>query len=285
MPWAFEGLHEGGDARAHAALGLRRALADEEVVDLLVDVGGAEEPRERLLRVDVARAQHAERGEEVQGVEAHEHRVASAHGQAGERAALGIAAHGVLALHQRKDVLPQLRLEELEGQLHVLRVVAVHDLVVGDDHHHRHGLPLGDQVVQDEVRAPVVDPVRGQLAAASDEVEHGVGLGAVVAGRRVDVELALAAGDVGMIDVARHRAVRDVAGVVVGGAVPVHHELAVGRHGREGRVGVARVGDLHAVHIEVVGIDVRPKRTHRQGPDAVLALREGHPGCRASRAR
>ena len=121
------------------------------------------------------------------------------------------------------------------------------------------------QVVEDEVRPPVVDPVRGQLAAASHEVEHGVGLGAVVAGRSVDVELALAARDVGVIDVARHRAVRDVPGVVEGGAVPVHHELAVGRHGREGRVRVARVGDLHAVHVEVVGVDVRPERADRSG--------------------
>ena len=121
----------------------------------------------------------------------------------------------------------------LERQLDVPGVVAMDHLVVGDGDDHRHGLPLGQQVVHHEVHAAVVDPVVGQVAAAAHQVEHRVGLRAVVAGRRVDVQLALAVRHVGVIDVARHRAVRHVAGVVVGRAVAVHDQLAVRRHGGE----------------------------------------------------
>ena len=114
------------------------------------------------------------------------------------------------------DVLAQLGLEGRERELDVPRVVAMDDLVVGDGDDHRHDLPLGQQVVHDQVHAAVVDPVVGQVAAAADQVEHRVLPRPVVAGRRVDVQLALAVRHAGVIDVARHRAVRHVAGVVVG---------------------------------------------------------------------
>ena len=124
--------------------------------------------------------------------------------------------------------------------------------------------------------APVIDPVRGQFAAATDEIQHGIGLGAVVTRRGVNVELAFTLGHLGMVNVTRHCAVRDVAGVVVGRAVAVHDELTVGRHGGERRAGVVRVGHLHPVHIEMVGIHVRPQRADRQRPNAIVTLRERH---------
>jgi hypothetical protein len=84
-------------------------------------------------------------------------------------------------------VLPQFGFKQLEGQLGVPGIVAVNNLVVGDDNHHRDGLLFREQVVHDETRAPVVAPIGRQLAAAADEVKHGIGFRAVVARRCVNV--------------------------------------------------------------------------------------------------
>ena len=188
----------------------------------------------------------------------------------------GLRTHGVIALDQRNDVLPEIGFKQFEGQLGVLGVVAVNDLVVRDDDQHRDGFLFRQQVVHDEVGAPVINPVRGQFAAAADEIQHGIGAGAIVVRRRVNVEFAFAAGHLRMIDMARHRAVRDVACVVVGGRIAMHDELTVWRHGGERRAGVVGVGDLHAVHVEMIGIHVRPQRSDRQSPEAIVAFCERH---------
>ena len=86
-----EGLSEVLAAFAETARCLERAETDEEVVDLRVHVGRVQEVGERLLRVGVAGAEHAEVGEEVERAEADEHRVASAHGETGERPTTRVA--------------------------------------------------------------------------------------------------------------------------------------------------------------------------------------------------
>lgn len=85
------------------------------------------------------------------------------------------------------------------------RVQVVH----GDDH--GHGLLLGDQIVQDQVRAALRVPALFILAPAMHEVEHGVAfLGGVVVWRGIDVAAAPLRSDGGVVPALAHLPVRDV---------------------------------------------------------------------------
>ena len=238
--------------------------------------GSFEEAREGLLAVHVAGAEHAERSEQVEALEPDEHRMPAAHRQPGQRAASRAGLHAVLPLHEWNHVLAQFSLEGRERELDVPGIVAVDDLVVGDGDDHRHDLPLGQQVVHDQVHAAVVDPVVGQVAAAANQIEHGVLPRPIVARGRVDVQLTLASCHARVIDVARHGAVGHVARVVVGRRTPVDHQLAVGRHGGDATDRIVGVGHLHAVHHQMVDVHVGRERPDRQRPHAVGALLEGH---------
>ena len=61
---------------------------------------------------------------------------------------------------------------------------------VGHDDDHRHGLAVGDQVVEQDVGLGEALPLRLVAADAVQQVEHGILLVLRVAGRRVDVHLA-----------------------------------------------------------------------------------------------
>ena len=221
-------------------------------------------------------AEHAEVREEIEGVEPREHRVASTHGKTGQRAALRIAPHGVFLLDERNDGLPHFLLENFEGQIRVLRMIAVNHLVVRQRDDHRYRFPLGQQVVHDEVHAAVVDPVRRQFAAASREIKHGVGPGPVVPGRRVHVEFAFPFGDFRVVNMPRDIPVRYAARIIIRRAVTVDNQFAVRRHGRERRVGVVRIGHRDAVDVDVVRVHVRAQRANGERPNTVFPFREGH---------
>ena len=75
---------------------------------------------------------------------------------------------------------------------------------------------------------------------------------------------------------ARHISVRHVAGIIVSRTIAMHHELAVRRHGGKGSISIAGIGNLHAIHVDMVGIHVRPHRTDGQRPDAVRTFRKRH---------
>ena len=69
----------------------------------------------------------------------------------------GLRAVGLV--DHRDDVLPELFLEERKRQLGVLRIAAVHDLVVRHRDDHRQRLAFRNQVVGDETGAAVDVPV------------------------------------------------------------------------------------------------------------------------------
>jgi hypothetical protein len=124
-------------------------------------------------------------------------------------------------------VLPQLLLEQREGELGVLRIAAVHDLVVRHRDDRRQDLAFGDQVVGDEPGAAFDVPVRRQLTAAAEEIEDRVPARAVVARRCVDVHLPFAVQHVRVIDVPSHRAMRHRLRVVVRRSIAMNHDRAV----------------------------------------------------------
>ena len=180
----------------------------------------------------------------------------------------------VRLVDDRDDVLPQFLLEERKRQLGVLRIAAMHDLVVRHRDDHRQRLALGNQVVGDETGAAVDVPRRRQLAAATEQVQHRIPAAAVVVRRRVDVHLALAVEHGRVIHVPRDAPVRDRLGVVVRGAVAMDDDGAVARLVGKAGERVVRIDDGHAVHEEPVDIEVRLERTHRQRPHAVGRLVE-----------
>ena len=138
----------------------------------------------------------------------------------------------------------KLFLEERKRQLGVLRVAAMHDLVIRHRDDHRQRLAFRNQIVRDEAGAAVDVPRRSQFAAAAEQIEHRVTAIPIVIRRRVDVHLALAVQHIGVIHVPRHRSVRHGLGVVVARAVAVDDERAVARL-------VGKAGE------RVVGIDDR----------------------------
>ena len=81
-------------------------------------------------------------------------------------------------------------LPDVDGTMYE-REVAV---AQGHDDDHRLYFALGDEVIEDEVRAAVVEPPPGRVGPTMKEIENRVGLaGRVVPGWRVDVIVALVA--------------------------------------------------------------------------------------------
>src|SRR5690606_6677637 len=151
------------------------------------------------------------------------------------------------------------------------RGAAMNHLVVGHDDDGWLHPAIGQQVVGDEARAPVVVPPAGELTAAAEQVEHGVLTRGVVAGRRVHEHFALPVGDAGVVHVARHGTVWNVPRVVVAGPVAGDDNRAVARLSGGPGKGVVRIGSQRAVDAYLVDVQVRCDRTDRQRPHAVLA--------------
>ena len=262
------------DDRAIRRLILVGSQADEQVVDLLVDRRVVEKLRCALFGLRVTSAQDPERPKQIERLEADELRVPAAHRETRECPATRARLGAVGSVDDRDDLLPQFLLEERKRQLGVLRVAAVHDLVVRHDDDHRQRLAFGNQVVGDEAGAAVDVPGRRQFAAATEQVEHGISAVAVVVRRRVDIHLALAVEHVRVIDVSRDAAVRNGLGIVVRRAVAMNDDRAVARLVGKTREGVVRIDDGDAVDEELVDIEVGLQRADRQRPEAVGRLVE-----------
>ena len=180
----------------------------------------------------------------------------------------------VSLLDHRDDVLPELFFEERKRQLRMLRIAAVHHLVVRHRDDHRQRLAFRNQVVGDEPRAAVDVPRRRQLTAAAEQVQHRILSVPVVVGRRVDVHLALPVQDSRVVDVSSDVAMRDGLRVVVGRPVAVDDDRAVTRLiGKSGQR-VVRIHHRHAVHDETIDVEIRLQWADRQRPDAIAALLE-----------
>lgn len=150
------------------------------------------------------------------------------------------------------------------------------DVAVWHHEDHRPGLVLGDEVVHDVVGAHVDDPVGVVAAPAVQEVQNGVStMATVVAGRRVDLHLALGVGEVGVVADGRPGAVRNrcvVCHVVCCRAGDKDITPGRGRSGPD--VAVRGIGDVYAIENEAVPVPVRRERTDGYRPDAAGAF--GH---------
>ena len=167
------------------------------------------------------------------------------------------------------------------------RLAGAPRVAVGHHHDHRLGLALGDQVVEDEVGAPLPDPAGLVLAAAVLQVEHGIarpGL-RVVAGGQVDQRVPPRPGRLRRVPDLADLSVRHVLDRVVVGARLRHLDGARVLAPAEERM-AARVGELRAVddHRVVVQAGNERRRDHRPEPVRLLLhvdLRpapEVHPG-------
>ena len=179
----------------------------------------------------------------------------------------GVASRAVVRLDERDDVLQQLVVERILGRIRGHHLAARRRPAGRHDDDHRHGLLLGEQVVEDVVGAADGRPRDGGVAAAMNQVEHREAAGALlVSGRRVDVHLAARVAE-RLCHVADEPdgAVRHVARL---GEVARHVEHALHLRLARRDVDVARVDDGHAVDGEGVapgagpdGADVVPAQT------------------------
>ena len=200
--------------------------------------------------------------------------MSAAHREAGDGAATRTGLRAVRLLDHRDDVLAELFREERERQLGMLRIAAMHDLVVRHRDDHRERLAFRNQVVGDEAGTAVEVPPRSQFPAAAEQVQHRIPAVPVVVGRRIDVHLALAVQDRRAVYVSRDAAMRNRLRVVVRRPVAMDDDGAVSRLiGKTGE-GIVRIDDGHAVDKQPIDIEVRLQRANRQRPDAVRALLE-----------
>ena len=128
------------------------------------------------------------------------------------------------------------------------RLAGAPRVAIGHHHDHRFGLALGDQVVEDEVRAPLPDPAGLVFPAAVLQVEHGIAHLdlRVVAGRQVDQRVAPATGRLRRVPDLTDLPVGHVLDRIVVGASLRHLDGAGVPAPTEERV-AAGVGELGAI--------------------------------------
>ena len=121
-------------------------------------------------------------------------RLAAAHRQSGERPMFAIGLDGIPRLDRRNHILKQVLFEGRKGRGRgidvALRTVVLLRPAVGHHHNHGHGLPLGQQVVEEDVRMRKPLPLRFITTDAVQEVKHGILLVRRITGRGIDLHLA-----------------------------------------------------------------------------------------------
>ena len=223
--------------------------------------------------------------------------VAATHRQAGDGAGGRLRDRAEILLDEGNDLLA----EAADIDVLEFRGAPVH-LLLGDTqgaggllagiavrHHHDHrlGKALLDEVVEDLGGAAHRDPGFLVAAGAVQEVQDGVlllGIG-LIAVRGVDGQAAAVAQQLAVVPGMAHRAVLRGFAIVLGAlARDDQHRQVTGTVALH--IDVLRVIDGHAVHHEIVGVDLRSRKGDLDGPDVVLAadhvdgaaVRVGHPG-------
>ena len=194
----------------------------------------------------------------------------STHGQAADGTALLFGDGAVAAV----DELHDLREGFLEGAFHSLGQAhrRVHitvgilqrgrlagDVAVGEDHNHRLGLTAGDEVVQDLGGTALGYPGVFVTTDAVKHIQHGVlGLGGLVAGRRVHGETA--------VETSRSGRIPDLGNGAVGHFVDGIEVAALAGCGNQQHAGeaghipvhphIVRINLRNAVHAESVVVHI-----------------------------
>ena len=282
-------------------LRLGRADAQPEQAHLLVErVGVGHDAAVGRLRVERAAeaaarpAEAADVREQVEVLERYLERLHAAHGEPGHRPVLAVRDGAIGRVDHRDEVLDHHILERAEHPAEVgargrlagcgrsgwagkrgrvagpTRVALLHD----DDH--GPGLPLGEQVVEDEADPPLVRPAALVLAAAVLQVQHRVARVAlgVVAGRGVDEDAPPPVGRLRVVPALADLAVWHVLWEIV-----IHAllgDLDAAGHLAGAVIRLARgVVDLRAVDEHAVVMEPRHLRFRGRGPQAIFALRRG----------
>ena len=154
-----ERIPEALDPHIEKALLFRAALADEQVIHLVIGLRVVEEFTQGLLGRVVAGAEDAEIGEEVQGLQPNAHLVTAAHRKTGNRASMRIGDGFVVTVDEGDDGLAILAFHDVEREVGVPGMIAVDDLIVHQGDQHGFRFPFREQIVHDEVHASVIHPV------------------------------------------------------------------------------------------------------------------------------
>ena len=210
----------------------------------------------------------------------------TAHRQPADRAVLRVAVDAIAALDERDDLLQQVTREQPEVEHPRLAVRrhqrersdrgALNRVAVRHDHHHRLGAAIGNQVVEDDVRAAVGHPPALRLAVAVQQVVHRIGRArCVVAGRRVHPQRAMHPHRLRLVQHHPHLAVRHRTRVVECRPITgdLHEARVRGAGGTRHHADVRRVGKVDALDAEVVDPDLGLHRADGDTPDTIGALR------------
>ena len=142
---------------------------------------------------------HPRKGVEV--CQAEVERLPAAHGKPGQRAVLAIGLHGIVGLDKGNDVLEEIVLErrspapEAGAQTATpatARIRVGRGIAIGQDEDHGFELLVCDQIIENDIRHSLLGPFLLLIAAdAVEQIEHGILLVLVVAGRGIDLHPAL----------------------------------------------------------------------------------------------
>ena len=203
-------------------------------------------------------------------------RLSAATRESGHHTVFTILPHPELPFHEWHDFFRQLC---REVGIHICRTCRrrIRSAVkrhVTIWHHNEHfcRLSFGNEPVGNDVCPPHLEPCLFRVGRPAYQIKHRVvfPLRRIITSRRIDQQRTESLHPL--------RIIRDVAHLAAGNIGLRHVERILGRHhqqaGLETFVGkrerIRRVGNLHAVHHERIGINVRRRDIHRDAPHSIL---------------
>ena len=238
------------------------------------------------FRRETTRAESANPGKFVEGVQAREQRFGSAHGQPGNGAGGAASVDTVFGFHPWHDFGEEsfAKLIEIavgDGAVAEGAGVGLQDIgfTVSEGHNdeHRLGFSGGDEVIEDEVSAADGGPATGIVAVSVKQVQDWIGLFAarVVARWSVNVIVAMIADYAGFVEMMMQLTVRDIGGFPCEARRTgnVQFASAIQEIRLNGVIGRIEVGD--SVHLERIAIKIGSERIGSDAPDALIVSLHG----------